>query len=158
MYSHAVNTAILIAPLYTVYTMNQKIITATMPILVLLLGVGVGQAKAWDEGGGGGCCFAHYWHHYWFHHWGCGYSCGIGDFNSFQSQCCQPCCQSDDYQQPSTQAQESNQGTTVNVVNSPGATVNTYQSAASIIQPIVRGLCALTQVDCNSGQVGYQGP
>lgn len=114
-----------------------------------------GQAKAWDEGGGGGCCFGggfHYWHHWsYFHHWdGCG-NCGLGDYNSYQG-----CCQPDDNQAPST---NSNQGTSVNVINSPGAEINTYQSASSIIQPIVRGLCAITQVDCNpgyQGQVGYQ--
>ncbi len=148
--------------IHSIY-MNQKkfIITATIPILVLLLGIGVGQAKAWDEG----CCFGggHYWHHYWgFHHyWGCGgcESGGIGDFNSYQSQSQPPCC--DNEQQPSVQSQESTQGSSVNVVNSPGAYVSVNQNQDQTQNPIaqvVHGLCGITGINCNpgyQGQVGY---
>jgi len=122
----------------------------TIPI-ILLLGVGaLTGSRAWGWGDDNqGCCFG-YWHHYWFHHWGCSYGCGYQSEPDYNQVCCQP--NDDNGYGPST---SSNQGTTVNVVNSPGATVNTYQSASSIIQPIVHGLCQLTQVNCDPG---YRGP
>ena len=127
--------------------LNTTKLALTIPMM-LLLGVGaLTGSKVWAWGDDGGCCFGggfHYWHHFWFHHWGCGYGWGYQSGPDFNQGCCQP-----DDNGPQT---SSNQGTTVNV-NSPGAEVNTYQSASAVLQPIIHGLCALTQVNC-----GYQGP
>jgi len=124
---------------------SNKILFLAPLILLVIAGTGATKVWAWDDDQG--CCF-HHWGY--FHHWGfngCGYGCGIGDFNGYQTQCCQ----SDDNGPPQT---SSNQGTSVNVINSPGTEVNTYQSASAVLQPIVHGLCQLTQVNCN----GDQGP
>ena len=150
--------------------MNQRklVITSAIPILVLLLGVGVGgkTANAWD--GGGGC------------NWKIGpesYDNGLSAgeqeaiydhenqiaYNPYPQSC-----QSDVYQHAfhegysqqwnSYQQQESTQGSSVNVVNSPGATVSVNQESSQLqnpLQQLVHAACGF--INCNPQPQGSIG-
>jgi hypothetical protein len=140
---------------------RKLVISSAIPILVLLLlGVGVGDktANAWD--GGGGC------------NWKIGpdsYDNGLGageqeaiydhenqiSYNPYPQSC-----QSDVYQNAfhqgydqqwnSYQSQESTQGASVNLVNSPGAYVSVDQNSEqqqNPLQQLAHTVCGF--INCN---------
>jgi hypothetical protein len=132
-------------------------------------GIGIGQAKAWDEGDGGGCPWK-YGPGSWDNGFNSGQQQAIYDHESNVAYNPYPeSCQSDVYQHGyhegysqqwnSYQQQESTQGSSVNVVNSPGATVSVNQESSQLqnpLQQLVHAACGF--INCNPQPQSYEGP